>query len=93
MICASTCASRIQGRFWNWTVVQCVQSRDMTYFELNTAMGVVGFLVGPGLATGTLIVFPVNGPHNMVHILVGVAGIFVFRRRDRDYRGSMENYT
>ena len=43
-----------------------------------TLVGVVGFLVAPGLATGTLIVFPVNGPHNVVHLLVGVVGIIAF---------------
>jgi hypothetical protein len=41
-------------------------------------VGVVGFLVAPGLATGTLVVFPVNGPHNLVHLLVGVVGVIAF---------------
>jgi hypothetical protein len=43
-----------------------------------TLVGVVGFLVAPGLATGNLVVFPVNGPHNVVHLLVGVIGIAAF---------------
>jgi hypothetical protein len=43
-----------------------------------TLVGVVGFLVAPGRATGTLVVFPVNGPHNLVHLLVGVIGVIAF---------------
>jgi len=40
-----------------------------------TLVGLVGLLVAPTLATATLIVFPVNLLHNVVHILVGVLGI------------------
>jgi len=40
-----------------------------------TLVGVVGLLVAPTLATATLIVFPVNLLHNLVHLLVGVLGI------------------
>jgi hypothetical protein len=43
-----------------------------------TLVGIVGFLVAPGLATGNLVIFPVNGPHNVVHVLVGVIGIVAF---------------
>lgn len=38
-------------------------------------VGVIGFAVAPTLATGTLILFPVNAVHNAVHLLFGLAGI------------------
>jgi Domain of unknown function (DUF4383) len=44
-------------------------------------VGIVGFVVEPSLATGdsaergTLILFDINGWHNIVHILSGVAGL------------------
>ena len=37
-----------------------------------TLVGLVGLAVAPGLATGTLLLFPVNLPHNLVHLVVGV---------------------
>ena len=43
-----------------------------------TLVGVVGLLVAPTLATATLIVFPVNLLHNVVHLLVGALGIAAF---------------
>jgi Domain of unknown function (DUF4383) len=43
-----------------------------------TLVGLAGFLVAPGLATGTLAVFPVNAPHNVVHLVVGLLGIAAF---------------
>jgi len=38
----------------------------------------IGLLVAPTLATATLIVFPVNLLHNVVHLLVGALGIAAF---------------
>jgi len=43
-----------------------------------TAVGMIGLLVAPTLATATLIVFPVNLLHNVVHLLVGALGIAAF---------------
>jgi hypothetical protein len=43
-----------------------------------TLVGAIGFLVAPDLATGTLVVFPVNVLHNLAHLLVGVLGIAAF---------------
>jgi Domain of unknown function (DUF4383) len=40
-----------------------------------TLVGLIGFAVAPTMAVGTLIVFPVNGVHNAVHLVVGLAGI------------------
>jgi uncharacterized protein DUF4383 len=40
-----------------------------------TLVGLIGFAVAPGLPVGTLVVFPVNGVHNAVHLLFGLAGI------------------
>jgi hypothetical protein len=40
-----------------------------------TLVGLVGFTVSTTLATGTLILFPVNVLHNVVHLLVGLIGI------------------
>jgi type IV secretory pathway TrbL component len=43
-----------------------------------TLVGIVGFFVAPTLAVGTLIIFPVNVLHNIVHLLFGLAGIAAF---------------
>jgi hypothetical protein len=43
-----------------------------------TLVGVAGFVVAPGLATGFLVSFPVNALHNAVHLMVGVIGIVAF---------------
>jgi Domain of unknown function (DUF4383) len=43
-----------------------------------TLVGLIGLLVAPTLATVTLVIFPVNLLHNLVHILVGVLGIGAF---------------
>lgn len=43
-----------------------------------TLVGALGFAAAPGLATGTLIVFPVNAIHNVVHLLVGLLGVGAF---------------
>jgi hypothetical protein len=40
-----------------------------------TLVGAIGFAVAPTLATGTLIIFPVNAVHNVVHLAFGLAGI------------------
>lgn len=40
-----------------------------------TLVGLIGFAVAPALPVGTLVVFPVNGVHNAVHLLFGLAGI------------------
>ena len=41
-------------------------------------VGILGFFVAPGLASHNLILFPVNGPHNAVHLIAGLAGIGAF---------------
>lgn len=43
-----------------------------------TLVGLIGFAIAPGLSTGTLIIFPINGPHNVAHLLVGLLGIAAF---------------
>jgi Domain of unknown function (DUF4383) len=43
-----------------------------------TLVGLIGLAVAPTMATATLIVFPVNVLHNIVHVLVGVLGIAAF---------------
>lgn len=54
-------------------------------------IGIIGFLVnsefdtGSGLNGDDLIVFEVNGWHNIVHILSGVLGLALARRRDTAY--------
>lgn len=41
-------------------------------------VGLIGMAVSSTLATGTLIIFPVNVVHNAVHILTGLLGIAAF---------------
>jgi hypothetical protein len=43
-----------------------------------TLVGLIGFTVSTTLATATLIVFPVNVVHNIVHLLIGLIGIGAF---------------
>lgn len=43
-----------------------------------TLVGLVGFAVSSTLEVGTLILFPVNVLHNIVHLLVGIIGIAAF---------------
>lgn len=43
-----------------------------------TAVGLVGFAVSSSLAVGTLVVFQVNIVHNLIHLVVGLAGIAAF---------------
>jgi hypothetical protein len=50
----------------------------IVFGAVYTLVGLVGFAVAPGLATGTLVVFPVNVLHNVVHLLVGVLGVAAF---------------
>ncbi|MFL5847104.1 MAG: DUF4383 domain-containing protein [Solirubrobacteraceae bacterium] len=54
-------------------------------------VGIVGFFVNSGFDTGSdiqgddLILFEVNGWHNIVHILSGLVGLALARRRDTAY--------
>ena len=43
-----------------------------------TLVGILGFFVAPTLATHTLILFPVNVLHNIVHLADGLLGIGAF---------------
>lgn len=43
-----------------------------------TLVGLVGFAVSSTLEVSTLILFPVNVLHNVVHLLVGIIGIAAF---------------
>ena len=44
-----------------------------------TLVGILGFFVSATLATGTLILFPVNVLHNIAHIaLIGVPGLLAY---------------
>lgn len=43
-----------------------------------TLVGLIGFTVSTTLATATLIVFPVNVVHNVVHLVIGLIGIGAF---------------
>jgi len=43
-----------------------------------TLVGLVGFAVSSTLEVYTLIIFPVNVLHNIVHLLVGIIGIAAF---------------
>ncbi len=46
-----------------------------------TLVGLIGFTVSTTLATATLIIFPVNVLHNVVHLAFGVAGIAAYLGR------------
>jgi hypothetical protein len=43
-----------------------------------TLVGILGFFVAPTMDVHNLIIFPVNVLHNIVHLLVGLAGIAFF---------------
>lgn len=43
-----------------------------------TAVGLVGMAVSSSLAVGTLLIFQVNLVHNLIHLVVGLAGIAAF---------------
>ena len=47
----------------------------IAFGAVYTLVGLIGFTVSTTLATGTLIVFPVNVLHNLVHLLVGLLGL------------------
>jgi hypothetical protein len=47
----------------------------IAFGAVYTLVGLLGFAVSTTLATANLIVFPVNLLHNLVHLLVGVAGL------------------
>jgi hypothetical protein len=54
-------------------------------------VGIIGFFVNSSFDTGSnlngddLILFEVNGWHNVVHILSGLVGLALWRRRDTAY--------
>ena len=54
-------------------------------------VGIIGFFVNSSFDTGSnlngddLILFEVNGWHNIVHILSGLLGLALWRRRDTAY--------
>jgi hypothetical protein len=51
-----------------------------------TLVGIVGFFVAPTMATHDLLIFPVNVLHNIVHLLVGLAGLGAyFANRSIEY--------
>ena len=50
----------------------------IVFGAVYTLVGLIGFAVAPGLATGTLIVFQVNAFHNLAHLAVGLLGIAAF---------------
>jgi Domain of unknown function (DUF4383) len=47
----------------------------IAFGAVYTLVGLLGFTVSTTLATGNLIVFPVNVLHNVVHLLVGLLGL------------------
>jgi hypothetical protein len=51
---------------------------SIVFGVVYTLVGLVGFLAAPGMGTGTLLIFPVNAVHNVVHLLVGVIGVAAF---------------
>lgn len=50
----------------------------IAFGAVYTAVGLIGFAVSSTLATANLVIFPVNVLHNLVHLLVGLAGIAAF---------------
>jgi Domain of unknown function (DUF4383) len=50
----------------------------IAFGAVYTLVGLIGFAIAPGLATGTLIIFPINGLHDAAHLLVGLLGIAAF---------------
>jgi hypothetical protein len=50
----------------------------IAFGAVYTLVGLVGFTVSTTLATANLAVFPVNVLHNVVHLLVGLAGLGAF---------------
>lgn len=50
----------------------------IAFGAVYTLVGLVGFTASTTLATANLAVFPVNVLHNVVHLLVGLAGLGAF---------------
>ena len=50
----------------------------IAFGAVYTLVGIAGMFVSTTLATGTLILFPVNVVHNIVHLAIGLAGIAAF---------------
>jgi hypothetical protein len=50
----------------------------IAFGAVYTLVGLVGFTASTTLATGTLIVFPVNALHNAVHLVVGLLGLAAY---------------
>lgn len=50
----------------------------IAFGAVYTLVGVLGMFVSTTLATGTLILFPVNVVHNIVHLAIGLAGIAAY---------------
>ncbi len=51
---------------------------SIAFGSVYTLVGLIGFAIAPGIATGTLIIFPINGLHDAAHLLVGLLGIAAF---------------
>ncbi len=51
----------------------------LVFGGVYTLVGILGFFVSTTLATGTLILFPVNVVHNIAHIaLIGIPGLIAY---------------
>ncbi|MBO0681881.1 MAG: DUF4383 domain-containing protein [Candidatus Dormibacteraeota bacterium] len=50
----------------------------IAFGAVYTVVGLIGFAVSSTLATANLVIFPVNVLHNLVHLVVGLAGIAAF---------------
>lgn len=59
--------------------VSLSKSYAVVFGAVYTLVGLLGFLVSTSLATGTLIIFPVNLPHNLAHlVLIGIPGLVAY---------------
>ena len=62
----------------------------LAFGAVYTLVGLIGFAVAPTMQTHDLIIFPVNGPHNAVHLAVGLVGLAAyFTARDVVYARGM----
>ena len=62
----------------------------LAFGVVYTLVGLAGFAVSTTLATATLIIFPVNVLHNIVHLLVGLVGLAAyFGHREIQYARGM----
>ena len=51
----------------------------LVFGGVYTLVGILGFFVSTTLATGTLILFPVNVVHNIAHLaLIGIPGLIAY---------------